>query len=389
MTRIALLLALAPLIATSQSFAADAPIDFQTQIQPIFKQHCVKCHGEKKALKKLRLDSAEQIQAFHEDHLVVAGKPDASELFERLVLPAEDKKRMPKGADPLPKEQIDLVREWIAQGASYTSAQKPSEKPASEEKSAAADTETAKPQAEPVPHDSEELKDVKAAADEAVKKIAATGASVMPLFGKSALLQVSFAQDSGAVNAANLATLAGAGEQIVWLNLSGSQVSPESLAVLEKLPNISQLHLEKSNLDDGSLKHVGSLDRLHYLNLYGTQVSDAGLIHLSGLKRLRKLYLWNTKVSYDAAMALEKAIPGLEVNLGWNHPVVARKRIEKQLANAKTEAEEAKQKAEAADQAAARAKEANERAAKRLQELTEELKEIEAPSDAVNEEAKK
>ena len=49
--------------------------------------------------------------------LIVAGDPEKSELYQRLVLPADDKKRMPKMADPLPKETIDLIAKWIKQGA--------------------------------------------------------------------------------------------------------------------------------------------------------------------------------------------------------------------------------------------------------------------------------
>lgn len=375
---------------TSTASAEENSVDFETQILPILDANCVYCHGPDKAIKKLRLDSAEQIQAFHEDHLIVSGKPDESELYERLILPEDHKKLMPKDAGPLEKEDIELIRKWIAEGASFTSLEQPSEKPASESKSEMK-KEAAQSQAESneVPEDAEELKDVEPASDDTIKKIAATGASVMPLFSKSALLQVSFAQDPGAASKENLQTLAEAGEQIVWLNLAGADVSGDSLAVLAQLPNISQLHLEKSTLDDATVKHLAGLSRLTYLNLYGTKVSDASLLQLAGLKRLRKLYVWDTKVSYDGAMALEKATPGLSVNLGWNHPVVARKRIEKQLAAAKQEAEEAKKQAEETAKAAAQAKEANERASKRLEELNKELKALDAPEAEKKEEPAK
>jgi len=37
--------------------------------------------------------------------LFVVGDPDKSKLYQRLVLPTDNPKRMPKGADPLSKEQ--------------------------------------------------------------------------------------------------------------------------------------------------------------------------------------------------------------------------------------------------------------------------------------------
>ena len=33
------------------------------------------------------------------------------------MLPADDKKRMPKGGDPLAKEKIELIARWIKEGA--------------------------------------------------------------------------------------------------------------------------------------------------------------------------------------------------------------------------------------------------------------------------------
>ena len=49
--------------------------------------------------------------------LITAGKPEESELYKRLTLPADDKKRMPKGGEPLAKDKIDLIGRWIKEGA--------------------------------------------------------------------------------------------------------------------------------------------------------------------------------------------------------------------------------------------------------------------------------
>ena len=107
-------LSLAALAIGSRAHAAD-PIDFAARIQPIFAARCVGCHGAEQQMGKLRLDAADQIAAFGEkDELLVAAKPEESELFRRITLPADDKKRMPKGGDPLTAEEIELIRQWIA-----------------------------------------------------------------------------------------------------------------------------------------------------------------------------------------------------------------------------------------------------------------------------------
>ena len=56
---------------------------------------------------------------------------------------------------------------------------------------------------------------------------------------------------------------------------------------------------------------------LEYLNLYGTGVSDAGLVNLEGMKKLKHLYVWQTKVTEAGAAKLKKAIPGVDIDRGF------------------------------------------------------------------------
>lgn len=379
-------LALGYLPLNSAVVRADDKIDFATQIQPILTAKCAGCHGEKKAAAKLRLDSANQIGAFGElDHLLVAGKPAESELYERLVLPADNKKRMPKGPDALPEAEIALIKTWIEQGAVLTAAAvvttpAPAEaampaddaaKKAAEEAQAAAAALKAADEAE--------LAKVGPAAPEAIEKLKQAGASVMPLYGESPLLQVSFARADSPAGDEALAALAGAADQIVWLDLSGAQATGAGWGQLAGLKNLNRLHLEKSSVDDASLAHVAALPRLEYLNLYGTGVTDAGLEQLKAAKRLQKLYLWQTKVSYDPAMAMQTAAPGLEVNLGWDHPGVVKARLTKELDAAKKAVEESTAKAAEAQKQLDAANAEKAAADAKLQELDGQIKALEAP----------
>lgn len=49
---------------------------------------------------------------------IVAGVPAKSELY-RLVTTTDEDDRMPKKADPLPREKIETIRKWIEQGARF------------------------------------------------------------------------------------------------------------------------------------------------------------------------------------------------------------------------------------------------------------------------------
>jgi mono/diheme cytochrome c family protein len=347
------------------------PIDFSKQILPIFAAKCAGCHGADKQLGKLRLDAADQIEAFHEDTLLVAGKPEESELFQRITLPADDKKRMPKESDPLPAEEIELIRQWISEGATFTVATTPAgDAPAAE----------APPEEKWVPGEEDPaLAELPAASPEAIAAIEAAGGTVMPLFGGSPLLQVSFAQATTPPGDAAVAALSAAADQIVWLNLSKANVTAGGLAPLANLKNLIRLHLENSNLDDAGLAHVASLKRLEYLNVYGTTVTDASIAPLKELPRLRDLYVWKTQVSFDAAEALKAAVPGLDVNLGWDHPQVVRIRVTKELEVAKKMAEEAGTKATEMEAQFNAAKEAKTQADARVTELENQLKALDAP----------
>ncbi len=60
----------------------------------------------------VRLDAYEHVMA--REGLVVAGKPEDSELVRVLV---DDAMRMPPSLPPLPKEEVQLIVSWVAQGA--------------------------------------------------------------------------------------------------------------------------------------------------------------------------------------------------------------------------------------------------------------------------------
>ena len=53
------------------------------------------------------------------------------------------------------------------------------------------------------------------------------------------------------------------------------------------------------------------------LNLYNTKVTDAGLASLKDMKFLYKLYAWQSGVTEKGAAELKKALPNIDVNLGF------------------------------------------------------------------------
>jgi len=98
---------------------ADEAVSFRTQIAPILLENCRACHGAKKAEGSYRLDSYQRMLKEGDSGVgVTPGSLDESSLYQRII--SEDKDvRMPKDGDPLPQQQIALVKRWIDQGAKF------------------------------------------------------------------------------------------------------------------------------------------------------------------------------------------------------------------------------------------------------------------------------
>jgi uncharacterized membrane protein len=96
-----------------------ATVDFHRDIEPILQNHCVKCHGPQKVRGKLRLDTKQlAMKGGTSGRVIIPGNGKESLLYT-LLLDEDPDSRMPTKEKPLPKEQINLVRLWIDQGASW------------------------------------------------------------------------------------------------------------------------------------------------------------------------------------------------------------------------------------------------------------------------------
>ena len=92
-------------------------ISFSLDVQPILAEFCLQCHGpdEQQRQADLRLDMPTD-----HDTAIVAGKPDESEVIERLLTDDDDLQMPPTEMEKRPsEEQIQTLRDWIASGAPY------------------------------------------------------------------------------------------------------------------------------------------------------------------------------------------------------------------------------------------------------------------------------
>ncbi len=86
---------------------------FEEKIRPLLVERCYECHTATKHQGDVRLD----VRASVFPELVVPGQPDQSRLLQVLKYDPNDTQMPPKGK--LPQGQIDLLTEWVQQGAPW------------------------------------------------------------------------------------------------------------------------------------------------------------------------------------------------------------------------------------------------------------------------------
>src|SRR5688500_47550 len=97
-----------------------ARVEFNRDVRPILSDKCYTCHGPGAQMATLRFDiEAEAKKALRGDRYAIApNDPEHSVMLAR-VMATDPKLRMPQRAEPLTAREVELLRRWIAQGATW------------------------------------------------------------------------------------------------------------------------------------------------------------------------------------------------------------------------------------------------------------------------------
>jgi len=104
--------------------ARTGTVDFQRDVRPILADNCFQCHGPDEGAREVDLRLDTEASAFADrpsGSVIIPGNPDASLLYQR-VTHENELVRMPPQAlsdKTLSTEQIETLRRWIAEGASW------------------------------------------------------------------------------------------------------------------------------------------------------------------------------------------------------------------------------------------------------------------------------
>ncbi|MBC8245625.1 MAG: hypothetical protein H8E20_14675 [Verrucomicrobia bacterium] len=302
---------------------AEDKVDFAKSIQGVLEARCIDCHGSKKQKGDLRLDKKELAL----EEVIRPGKSAESELYKHISLPADHEDIMPPKGDPLTKEQIEAIKKWIDEGANWPDGLVlVSAKDRAEAKAAAA--RLPEPEIKEVPvSDAEKAAIARLASGEGLgEKYAAP--LVMALAQDTKLIYANFRLVGKNVNDGHLAPLADI-RNLSELDLGNTQITVAGLKHISKANSLTKLSLANTAIDDAGLKQIEGLSNLMSLNLYNTKVTDAGLASLKNMKFLRKVYAWQSGVTEQGAAELKKALPNVDVNLGFKLAKAEPKKEEK------------------------------------------------------------
>lgn len=289
----------------------DASTVYGGAVAPALDEHCTQCHNDKKQKGKLRLDSiAAMAKGGEGGAAVVAFKPESSELLKRVTLPHDHEDFMPPDGKPaLSAERVELLKWWIASGATET--QKIADAKGAPPAVLKLFASTAKKVHQPL------VADYSAQFPALQKAAHAVGVRFDPVSKiPSDGLVLRTVDAAKTFGDKELAALSNAAPFVVDAELARTQLTDAGLAALQSFVHLRRLDLSRTKISGAGLKSLAPLGKLEHLNLVGTGVDDATLPALASLKSLQKLYVFESKATTNGAAALQAKLPGAVVDTG-------------------------------------------------------------------------
>ncbi|MBC6365960.1 c-type cytochrome domain-containing protein [Algoriphagus sp. AK58] len=299
---------IAPLLTKEvKTVALEEAEVFRDLVQPIFETKCISCHKEGKIKGELRMDHLEGIQKGGKSGpFVLAGNPDESLLITRIHLPLENEEHMPpKNKLQLTDEELEILRLWVASGASFE--QKVTELSKEEPLFLLASNRfsTEKPYS------------FRAADASEIENLNNFFRKVKPIFPGSPALEVAYF-GSSTFEPNSLSDLKKVKEQVVKINLNRMPLENVDLSFLSDFQNLEEIQLNFTGITSVQLKGLSNITTLRSLAISGNPLGESGIQELKNLTQLKRLYLWQSGLGEDEKNDLKKALSNTQIDFGFD-----------------------------------------------------------------------
>lgn len=293
---------------------------YQDLIEPILEQKCWQCHSAQKQKGALRLDAADFLtKGGKHGQIITVGNAGASDLYKRLLLPEDDDKRMPpKGKLQLTEQEIQLIAWWLEEGKADFK-KKVADLPQGEKTTRVLTAFNQHPAPE-VASSVSEIPAVKVAKPDpaTIQNLEKLGVAFTSLTPDHVFLAANLVNSSGFLDA-QVKKLLPLKEQLIWLDLSETHITDNSLADIAQFKNLTRLSIANTSVTDAGLNFLKKLPHLRSLNAYGTKITDKGLTSLQTCQNLTAIYLWQTQVTPQGVAALQQAL-GENTDINFGNP---------------------------------------------------------------------
>ncbi|MBK8101423.1 MAG: hypothetical protein IPK26_30440 [Planctomycetes bacterium] len=315
-----------------QDKAKTEKVEFEKHIWPILEKNCLECHRApftdkdgktKKPKGGVILETKENLMGGKKGKLLKPKDSAASLLYTSITLAADDEDRMPpaKKGDPLPKEQTDLIKKWIDDGADFGKWTGKKEGDDKDKKDKGADKDKPKDGDKPAGGTGgkkgellQQLgRNLQPASPDQLAGLASVHAHATSVGDDSPLLEVHFTGHEDSTGDQAVAALLPLHQHIAILRLGRTQITDAACAHLGRLGNLVQLDLRETAVGDAGVQQLAACKNLASLNLFGTRVGNAGVAALAALPQLQQLYLWQTEVAAATVQELRSKLPAVQV----------------------------------------------------------------------------
>jgi len=297
-----------PMSTRFETGAPDSVRVYDGIIAPIFAEKCVSCHGPNRERGSLRLHTKEAIGNHDGDEpLIVAGSPEESLLIKRISLPDGHEDQMPPAQDakPISHADVELLKWWISEGASFEQTIADAEMPYGI---------TTILQAYGLGAIRRGVFSLNIAMPDTslISALRMTGVRVTALAENEPFLEVQ-CETGSCLNEPSMRELSA---HIISIDFGASDATDEDIAALSHFPNLTRLDISRTEIDGSRLDVLADMKYLSYLNLYGSSVNDAALDHIAQIPNIAAVYLWQTAATSEGVERLRIQLPEAEIDFG-------------------------------------------------------------------------
>jgi hypothetical protein len=270
---------------------------FKDLVQPILENKCGGCHNESKNKGKLSVASFESLLKGGKNGAAVKpGNTADSELIKRISLNPKNKKFMPtEGKPPLSSAEAAVIKWWIEKAAHNQDQKLTVANPPEDVLNFASawfgiEANDA--------YQNNEVGHIRAAPVEkrVLERLTQTGFVIKFLNYKPDLLDVTLPVHKKDNVTDKLKALLAVKDNILWLNVSGTDASDDDLDIINQFQNLERLRLDRNGITDRGIAKLQDLNSIQSLNIYGTSVTKDCLPLLRKMPRLRTAYTGETKI---------------------------------------------------------------------------------------------